>query len=102
MFKLLKNFFTVVGGMREKAWYLSKVQWANIIALVSLALVNFNVIEVGFTTEQVNIVAAGVIPVVNMILRAFFTKVPLTKNVLPDGKVTEKLKEIDVLSWDEK
>ena len=89
MLKLVTDFLNVVAGMDEKAWYLSKTQWINMISLGVLALVNLGWIDTGLSTEEVNMLAIAVIPVVNMVLRGFFTRVPLTKNVLPDGKVKQ-------------
>lgn len=89
MIKLIRSAFKVIGGLSEKAWYLSKTQWANILALVSLALVNFGVIDTGWTLEEINLIAAGAIPVMNMILRKFTTK-PLTNQVIPDGSVIKE------------
>lgn len=93
---IVTDFLNVVAGMNEKAWYLSKTQWMNMISLVVLVGVNFGWISVGLTPDEVNMLAVAVIPVINMLLRAFYTRVPLTKNVLPDGKVAAGINELEI------
>jgi hypothetical protein len=93
MVKVIVDFLNVVGGMDEKGWWLSKTQWFNIISLIVLVGVHFGWISVGAVSPtDIEMVAVALIPVVNMILRAF-TKVPLTNQVIPDGEVVKKLKE---------
>lgn len=60
-----------------KKWYLSLTLWFNILALIVLVAMGFGFGE--FTPDPwVPIVAAAVIAIINLILRAFKTSQRLT------------------------
>lgn len=52
----------------NKEWYESKTLWANIIALVATLLTVFG-LDVGLGAEQQASVVAGVMAIVNIVLR---------------------------------
>ena len=61
----------------EKEWYLSKTLWFNIITLVVAVASGFGFGEFE-PTPEVFAIAAGVVAVVNVVLRVWFTNKALT------------------------
>lgn len=54
--------------MDSKPWYMSKTMWANIIALVVAVLGGFG-IDIGLTPETQVSIVAGIMAVLNVVLR---------------------------------
>jgi hypothetical protein len=63
--------------MDAKKWYASKTFWFNVVALIVMVLGAFG--YTGEVPQEWGVYVPAIIAAVNLVLRTFFTKEPLTR-----------------------
>lgn len=77
--KIAKRALTASEDVQIKGWFTSRLIWVNLISLLGLVLVQFEVIPVPWPQEQVSEIALNIVGLVNgiTIMLRFDTRTPV-------------------------
>ena len=83
-FELIKRLFSVGEQLKQKAWWLSRMVWVNLLALVAQAIALATHNRVVVENPEVVAIASGVLAVVNIFLR-WRTTSPIGNETIREG-----------------